>query len=473
MKSVGVNNANKWQILIALALGTAMVPINASIINVSLPTITEFFQTSVAISQWVLTAYLLMLLSLVLFFGRFGDFYGQEKLYIYGLSGFLLSSILCSFSTSIEQLIIFRGFQGITAAMMISVSMGIVRRVFPVEELGRALGIYSMAIAAGLALGPVIGGFLEGMGSWRNIFLVNIPLGMISLILCYFILERKKGNIVKWDLKGIFLQFMVLFALVLGLNIVQSDGINLNTFFIGLFILILFLLFIRNEKNASNPLLNLSLFKNLKFSAYNLALLFNYISMYMVLFIMPFYLQKILHTSLDVIGLLLTVSPVIMMILAPCSGYLSDKFGSRYLACIGSIIFSLSLYSMSQLTQFSDVSDVFWRFAVMGIGAAFFQAPNNRSIMANISAGQSGMASSIIVTMRNLGMILAVSFAGILLYTTISPNILQTPQLFNLAAYDFTTGMHRIMIVGAILSAINAFLSLIKIHNNKSRFLKK
>lgn len=459
--------ARKWQVLLAMALGTSMVPINASIVNVTLPAITEYFGATVAISQWVLTAYLIMLLSLVLFFGRLGDFYGQEKLYIYGIVAFLISSVLCSIAPSILFLIIFRTFQGIAAAMMISVSIGIVRRAFPTEELGKALGTYSMAIAAGLALGPAIGGFIESVSSWQSVFLVNIPLGITSLVLCYLILERKEGKLVKWDIKGTFLQFITLFSVVYGLNFMQSEGISFITLFIWMFALIFFILFIWNEKKVENPLLNLSLFKNVKFSAYNLALFLNYVSMYMVLFIMPFYLQKVLHLPLSVIGLLLTISPVIMMFLAPFSGFLSDKFGSRYLAFFGSLIFAFALYSMSQLTIFSESYDVLWRFALMGVGAAFFQAPNNRSIMANISPSESGMASSIIVTMRNLGMVFAVSFAGLLLYTTIAPSMLESPQLFNLAAYDFTTGMHRVVILGAILSFIMAILSLVKIHTGK------
>lgn len=464
---MGESSADKWQILIALALGTSMVPLNASIVNVSLPSITEFFQVSIATSQWVLTTYLIMLLGLVLFFGRFGDFYGQEKLYMYGMVGFLISSVLCSLSPSIYLLILFRALQGIAAAMMISVSIGIVRMAFPVDKLGRALGIYSMAIAAGLALGPAIGGFLESAGSWTYIFLVNLPLGIASLIICYHVLERGTGEEVKWDLKGTVLQFLTLFAVVYGLNLIQTDVLNYTAYIIAVFALVTFILFIKNEKTVEYPLLDLSLFNSAKFSAYNLALLFNYISMYMVLFIMPFYLQKVLHLPLNSIGLILTVSPLTMMVIAPFCGFLSDEVSSRYLAFAGSLVFALALYSMSLLTIFSSSSDVLWRFVLLGIGAAFFQAPNNRSIMASISRVESGMASSIIVTMRNLGMVFAVSIAGLLLYSTISPATLQSPLLFNLAAYDFTVGMRRIVIFGGILSVVMAFLSLTKINSTK------
>lgn len=235
----------------------------------------------------------------------------------------------------------------------------------------------------------------------------------------------------------------------------------------GTFALITFSLSIWNERRVENPLLNLRSLKTQNFPPIIWLYFFNYISMYMVLFIMPFYLQKVLHLQLNVIGFLLTIAPVTMMFFAPFSGLLSDKFGSRYLAFSGALIFATALYSMSQLTIFSDAYDVLWRFALLGMGAAFFQAPNNRSIMANISRKESGMASSIIVTMRNLGMVFAVSFAGLLLYTTIAPSTLQSPLLFNLAAYDFTTGMHRIVIFGAILSVIMAILSLVKIHSGR------
>ncbi len=162
-----VSNKKSWQILFAVSLGTIMVPINASIVNVSLPTITEFFGATISTSEWVLTSYLIILLSFVLFFGRFGDFWGHERLYITGLAGFIITSLLCSLAPSILFLILFRAMQGFAAAMMISVSLGIIKRSFPTSMLGEALGIYAVAIAGGLTLGPAIGGILDGLLGWR------------------------------------------------------------------------------------------------------------------------------------------------------------------------------------------------------------------------------------------------------------------------------------------------------------------
>jgi len=438
-----------------------MVPINSSIVNVSLPTITSFFSASVSTAEWILTSYLIVLLGLVLTFGKLGDLWGRGRLYIWGLVFFVLTSILCSIAPSINLLILFRTLQGIGAAMMISVSLGIVKNAFPVQERGKALGMYAVAIAAGLALGPAIGGLVESLGGWRAIFLVNVPLGVVSFISCYHILERGDRKSVEWDFKGTFLQFVGLFLIVYFLNIIEISKITLESSIIGIIALIFLILFIWNEKVSKTPLLNLSLFKNRTFTAFNISLLFNYLCMYMILFIMPFYLKMVLHLNDRYIGLILAVSPVVMMLMAPLSGYLSDKIGSRPLALTGSLICAGALYSMNQLTLFSSAYDVTLRLGLLGLGAAIFQSPNNKAIMNFASKKESGTISSIVVTMRNLGMVFGVSMAGLLLHTTISSTSLEKEKLFNLAAYDFTQGMHLVVLFGAVLSVAMAVLAVV------------
>ncbi|AEG19400.1 MFS transporter [Methanobacterium paludis] len=456
-----------WQILFAIALGSTMVPINASLVNVSLPSITEFFGTSLVTSEWVLTSYLITLLGFVLFFGRLGDFLGHERLYLTGLVGFILTSLLCNLAPSIQLLIIFRALQGFTAAMMLSVSMGIIKKSFPTYTLGKALGIYAVAVAAGLALGPAIGGILDAAFGWRAIFLVNVPTGILSFLLCYRILKIGETKKVKWDIPGTLLEFACLFAVVYILNYITINSLNIETILMIVFAVVTFLLFIRRENRVEDPMLNLSLFKNPSFSAYNLSLHFNYICMYMIIFIMPFYLQKVLHLTPNTTGLVLTASPIIMMALAPLSGALSDRFGSRSLSFLGAMICVVAFYSMTQLTIFSTATDVFLRLALLGVGTAIFQSPTNKAIMAKIPMGQAGVASGIIVTMRNLGMVFAVCYAGILINFTVSPAVLQMHQLFNLDAYNFTTGMHLVVTFAAILSAGMAVLSIMGMGTEK------
>ncbi|MBI4813895.1 MAG: MFS transporter, partial [Methanobacterium sp.] len=271
-----------------------MVPINASIINVSLPTISVYFGVGLATTQWVLTSYLITLLGFVLFFSRVGDFWGQERVYLAGLAGFVVTSLLCSLSPSIESLIIFRGLQGLAAAMMISVSMALVRKSFPSHQLGRALGIYAVAIAAGLALGPAIGGVMSGFLGWRSIFLVNLPVGILDFAFCYLILKRSQKSTVKWDIPGTVLQFICLFLTVYTLTMVENASYT-TAIITGIMALVSLVLFIYQELRTENPVLKLKLFKNRKFSAFNLSLHFNYLCMYMMFFAVPFYLQKVLH----------------------------------------------------------------------------------------------------------------------------------------------------------------------------------
>ncbi|GAB6055396.1 MFS transporter [Methanobacterium alkalithermotolerans] len=459
----------KWLILLSIALGTIMVPINSSIINVSLPSITSYFQVSISSAEWIITSYLLTLLSTVLFFGRLGDWWGHEKLYLTGLISFMLSSILCSTAPTLEFLIIFRGLQGLAAAMMISVSLGIVKEAFPKHQRGKGLGIYAVAIAAGLTLGPLIGGILDSLGSWRYIFLINIPLAILSFSLCYQILNRKPGSSTPWDTSGTLLQFLSLFFLVYGLNGLKNGIHGLSFIIIISFSAGFLVLFIINEIRISHPLINPRIFKNKTFSAFNLALLFNYMCMYMLLFIMPFYLSKVLHFESQTMGILLTVPAGMMMVLAPVSGHISDKIGPRPLAVSGSVISIFSFYLLSELTIFSNFYDVLWRMMLVGMGTALFQAPNNSAIMNLARNDQQGIVSSIVVTMRNLGMILGVTIAGIFIDWTINPQLLAQDLLFNLQAYDFILGLKMVVIFASFLSLIMALISLVGIPRKKIR----
>jgi len=448
-----------------------MVPINASITNVSLPTISVFFNVGLATAQWVLISYLITLLGFVLFFSRLGDFLGQERVYLAGLVGFVVTSLLCSLSPSIEALIVFRGLQGVAAAMMISVSMALVRRSFPAPELGRALGIYAVAIAAGLALGPAIGGMLSGLMGWRAIFLVNLPVGILDFAFCFLVLKRSTRKQVKWDLPGTVLQFVCLFLIVYTLNLVENGDYStaIITGGLGLSTLIGF---IYQELRCRNPVLKLDLFRNRTFSAFNLSLHLNYLCMYMMFFAVPFYLQKVLHLDSATTGLVLTASPILMMTVSPLSGMVADKFGSRFPAFLGSVVSALALLSMTRLTIYSSAWDVFFSLALLGLGAALFQSPTNRKLMSVLPSENAGVASGILATTRNLGMVFAVCYAGLLIHSTISPDLMQSAELAGQAAQDLTNGLHRVVFLGAILSGVMAILSIAGLKNKKETVVK-
>jgi len=448
-----------------------MVPINASITNVSLPTIAGFFSVNVATAEWVLTSYLIMFIGLVLFFARFGDFYGHERLFLGGLLGFIVASILCSLSPSVTALIIFRGLQGVTAAMVMSVSMVIIEKSFPIRYLGKALGIYSVAIAAGLALGPAIGGVMTSLFGWRSIFLVNIPIGVVAFGICYFTLKRGEPQEVKWDLPGTLLQFTYLFLIIYSLNLVERSE-YITAVITGVLAVLAFAIFVYMELHTESPMIELKLLKKKVFSAFNMSLHLNYICMYMMLFAMPFYLQKVLHLCSSMAGMVLTASPIIMMLMAPVSGAMSDRVGSRRPVFIGSIICMAALISLTQITTNSTIFDVFWRLALLGLGTALFQSPANKTLMSSLPHENVGMASGIIATVRDMGMVFAVCYAGLLIHSAISPQLMLQNQLFAGAALDLTTGVHRVFLFGAILSGLMALLSFAGI-KNKKKLIKK
>ncbi len=451
----------------AVSIGALMVPVNASIINVSLPTVADFFAVNVATAEWVLTSYLIMFIGLVLFFARFGDFYGHERLFLCGLVGFIISSALCSLSPSIIALIIFRGLQGVASAMIMSVSMVIIEKSFPLRYLGKAFGIYSVVIAAGLALGPAIGGIMGGIFGWRSIFLINIPIGVMAFVICYTTLKRGKSQDVKWDIPGTILQFTYLFLIIYALNLIEESN-YMAAVTSGLSAVLTFVMFVHVELKSENPMIKLKLFKNRVFSAFNTCLHLNYICMYMMFFAVPFYLQKVLHMGSSVTGMVLTASPIVMMFMAPVSGALSDKIGSRIPVFFGSVICVIAMLLMTGLTVSSTAWDVFWRLALLGLGAALFQAPANKTLMSTLPHENVGMASGIIATVRDMGMVFAVCYAGILINSAISPQFMLQDQLFAGAAADLTVGIHRVVFFGAILSALMVLLSFAGVKNKRA-----
>ena len=458
---------DKWKILLAVSIGVLMVPLNASIINVSIPTIAEFFAVNVATAEWGLTSYLIMFIGLVLFFARTGDFYGHERIFIVGLFGFIVSSIFCSLSPSITILILFRGLQGVTASMILAVSMVIIEKSFPLQYLGKAFGIYAVVTSTGLALGPVIGGIMNSLFGWRSIFLVNIPIGVLALIISRCTLKSSTTQEVKWDIPGTVLQFVYLFLIIYSLNLIEKSDYT-TALIIGLLAVAGFITFIITESRSENPMIKLNLFKNRVFSAFNICLHFNFLCMYMILFIMPFYLEKVLHLGTSMTGMVLIASPLVMIMMGPVGGALSDKLGSRIPIFLGSAICALALLLLSQLTVSSTIFDIFWRLALLGLGAALFQPSANYRLMSIFPSKNAGMASGIIATVRNMGMVFAVCYGGLILNSAISPALMLQSQLFGSAALDLTTGMQRAMIFGALLSTLMVILSFTGVKNKKT-----
>ena len=465
-KSVDMRYAGRYSVLAAIMLGSIMGPIDASIVNVVLPTVTQSFSVGISTAQWVPMIYLLTISSLLLFYGRLSDILGYKKVYLSGLAGFVIASGLCGLSPTIHWLITFRAIQGLAAGMMMAVPYAIITASFPAAERGKALGINAISISAGLAIGPSLGGFITSLLGWRFVFLINIPIGIAGLLWGRHIIPELKGQLSKIDIPGVVTAFIFLFSILLFINRFQSLGLSYATGTTLLVAVLAGISFLWIESRVTQPMLNLSLFRNVTFSFANVSALLNFMSQYVMVFLTPFYLQRVLHYAPNNVGLIMTSFPLAVMVVAPFSGSLSDRMGTRTLACLGAGTCALSLFLMSQLPTSASSADVVWRLALFGLGTGIFQSPNNSAVMGNAPKPHLGIASGILATMRNVGMVLGIVTGGAVLYAFAPSHILQKATLAGSEVMVFLSGLKYAYITGGILSLVATFTSLIRSRGN-------
>jgi len=454
----------KWAILAAVMLGSIMGPLDGSIVNTVLPSITEYFRTDISIAQWVPTIYLLTISCLILLYGRLGDMIGYRRVFLYGLAAFTMTSVLCGASQSIWMLIAFRALQGLAAGMMMSVGYAIVTTAFPPRERGKAMGIYAISIAVGLGLGPTLGGLIAQNLSWRYVFFINVPIGITAVFWGYRIIPegvRKTGQ--RLDIWGAATAFVFLTSLLLYANRGEDWGwlapaavaLLATAFASGL-------LFIWIERKAAQPMLNLSLFANRVFAFANLSALLNFMATYAVVFLTPFYLRIVLHYDVLNIGLVMAASPAATLFVAPLSGAISDRIGTRPLAFCGMCLSAAGLFLLSRLQVGSDALDVAWRLAIAGMGAGLFQSPNNSAVMGSVPVAHLGVASGILAAMRNVGMVLGIAVAGAVLYNCAPVTHSMQPGAFGeQKIQEFLCGLRWAYIAGACIAGAAALTSLI------------
>ncbi len=463
------SSAGRYSVLAPIMLGGIMGPIDASIVNVVLPTITGSFGVDISAAQWVPMIYLLTISSLLLFYGRLGDILGYRRVYLSGLSGFVVASGLCGLSPSIHWLIAFRAVQGLAAGMMMAVGLAIITTAFPPTERGKALGINAISISAGLAIGPSLGGFVTSLLDWRFVFLINIPIGIISLLWGYRVIPDVKGQPGKLDIPGLAAAFVFLSAVLLFVNRFQSLGLSYANVTVLLVAVLAGIVFFRVESKAAQPMLNLSLFRSAAFSLANVSALLNFMSQYVMIFLTPFYLQRVLHYEANGVGLIMTSFPLAVMVVAPLSGTLSDRIGTGALACLGAAICATALFFMSGLTGSARPADLLWRLALFGLGTGIFQSPNTSAVMGSTPRPHLGIASGILATMRNVGMVLGIAIGGGVVYAFVPSQFLQTAVWKSTESAAFVSGLQYAYVVGAVLSgmaAVTSFLRTQRISNN-------
>jgi len=456
----------KWLVLSAVMLGAFMGPLDGSIVNTVLPNIAGYFKTDISIVQWVPTIYLLTISCLILLYGRLGDMIGYKRVFLYGLAGFTVASVLCGASQNIWMLIAFRSIQGLAAGMSMAVGFAIVTSAFPPAERGKAMGIYAISIAAALGLGPTLGGLIAEYSSWRYVFFVNIPIGIAALIWGTLIIPRgstKPDQRLDWQ--GALTAFIFLAAFLLFANRGQDWGWTSAASLTPAGIAVVFgAVFLWIERTSVQPMLNLALFKSRRFSFASMSAMLNFMALYAVIFLTPFYLTITLHYTILKVGLVLAASPLATLAVAPLSGTLSDRVGTRGLAFCGMAISAVGLYLLSGLDASSSAAEVIWHLIIVGIGIGIFQSPNNSAVMGSVPPWHFGIASGMLAAVRNVGMVLGIAVTGAVLYNIAPSSATLHPGQFTPAdVAEFLDGLHWAYITGAVLAGIGALTSLIAI----------
>lgn len=397
-----VINPNRWWILFATTLCIFMASFDMNSINVALPTLMSEFQVEEQI-KWVVISYSLAIIFLTMIAGRLSDRIGHKRIMLYGLAIFMLGSVLCGFASSLMFMVIYRIIQGLGAALFMAPMISIIAMLFPVHERGKAVSLFGLVGPLGGAVGPSVGGYLIEVWNWEIIFWVNIPLGILCFVMLLRLLPKDETKEVNVDYIGAMLVGMMSLCLVMGLD---SEPAKWGWFEWGMLIssLVFLVVFLWMGHKNANAIVPISLLKHRPFFMPAFALMFNAVMGSAIAFIAPFYLKQHFHMKPFEIGTTLFAFPIGMMVISQISGFLTDKFGAKWIALIGHLVSLAGLIYLAPLTQHDIVIQVWLAFFIIGFGMGLSSAPIMVAIMVATPAeymGVSGAMTNLLRTLAN------------------------------------------------------------------------
>ena len=405
------NNVNKMSALLIATIASFLTPFMGSSINIALPAIASEFATDAVLLSWIPTAFLLTSAMFAVPFGRIADIHGMKKVFTSGIIIFTISSLLSAMAPSTIALIVFRVLQGFGSAMIFVTGLAIITSAFPPQERGKAIGINIMAVYTGLSLGPVLGGLITHYIGWRSLFYLMVPLGLLVIVLVFWKLRGQewaacKGE--KFDLPGSILYSTALVLIIFGFSSLP-DIWGIVAVIAGI---ILFLGFTKWELNIDSPVLDMKLFfKNRVFAFSNMAALINYSATFAVTFLLSLYLQYIKGLSAQNAGLILVAQPIMMAIVTPFAGRLSDRYEPRIMASVGMALVTVGLLIFAFINAQTTFEYLIIGLLVLGLGFGFFSSPNTNAIMGSVEKRFYGVASATVSTMRLVGQVLSMGIA--------------------------------------------------------------
>jgi EmrB/QacA subfamily drug resistance transporter len=403
-----------WLVVGTVCVGAFMGQLDASIVTQAFPTLQHGLHASLASVQWVGLAYLLVLVSLVAAVGRIADMVGRKLLYSYGFFIFILGSALCGLAPNLPTLIAFRAVQAFGAAMLQANSVAIIASAMPPNELGRGIGVQGAAQALGLALGPAVGGLLISLGGWRLIFYVNVPVGLVGLLLGLFLVPRSRHLAERkaFDWGGLALFVPVVAALLVALSYGNDLGwTSALVLVMAAVALVGAPAFVLRQRRARAPMLDLRLFSRVPFSVGVASGLLSYVVLFGVLLVVPYLLQLGAGMSAARSGLELMVMPVGLGIVAPAAGKLAERWGASRLTTSGMLLTSTMLVVLAACH--GTAGPRLAALALIGAGLGLFTPPNNAAIMGAAPRTEAGLASGVLNMTRGMGTSLGIALTGL------------------------------------------------------------
>ena len=447
----------KWWTLAAVAFGLFMIMLDNTVVNVALPSIQRDFQTDLSELEWVVNGYALTFGVLMLTGGKLADLLGRRLIFIAGLTIFTLASLACGLATSAEFLIGARVVQGVGAALMNPATLSIIIATFPPRQRGMAIGIWAGVSALALAIGPLVGGVITQQVDWSWVFFINVPVGILGIAVARLVIAESRDTSVeqRLDLPGLVVSGIALFALTYGLIEANQHGWT-SPLIMALFAVAAVGLsaFVVLEQRQRVPMLDLSLFRNPTFAGANAVMLLVGLAMFGVFLFVTLYLQNVLRYSPTEAGATFLPMTILIVIVAPIAGKLSDRVGSRWLMGAGMTLVGISLLLDTRFDASSTIWDILPALLVGGLGMGLAMTPTTAAAMGSVPVDKAGVGSAVLNSMRQVGGSLGIAVLGAVIaaYITAEPT---DPRL----QQQFLDGFHAALFVAAAIAFAGAILA--------------
>jgi EmrB/QacA subfamily drug resistance transporter len=451
----------KWLTLAAVSFGLFMIMLDNTIVNVALPSIERDLGIGISELEWVVNGYALTFAVLMLTGGKLADLLGRRRIFMTGLAIFTLSSLACGLATSAHMLIGARVAQGGGSALMNPATLSIITATFPSRQRGAAIGIWAGVSAMALAIGPLVGGVLTEQISWSWIFFVNVPVGVIGIVVARLVIDesRDTSHEQRLDLPGLVASAIALFALTYGLIEANTYGWT-STRILSLFAAaaVFGAIFIVLELRQRIPMLDLSLFRNSTFAGANATMMLVALAMFGVFFFVSLYLQNVLRYSATKAGATFLPMTLLIILIAPAAGRFSDRIGSRWLMGAGMVLVGGSLLVFSRLDASSDFWNILPGLLIGGTGMALAMTPATAAAMGSVPVDKAGVGSAVLNSMRQVGGSLGIAVMGAIVASS-----LDTSEKSRAGTAQFVDGFQKALVVAAAIAFIAALVAVLTV----------